>query len=101
VSSLSDFVGEQKGSSSVVELDEEHMTIQIVDFAQDGGLFPEMQTAAVISNWSDESATFLDLFGFHLENPCNGYSLAEHFMCRLHAENYLITADTARTLIRS
>jgi len=50
---LSDFVGEQKGRGSVVELNEEHVTIQIVDFAQDRRLFREMHAAVVISNWSD------------------------------------------------
>lgn len=62
-------MGEQKGSSSVVELDEEHMTIEIVDFAQDRRLFPEMHAPVAISNWSEQPTTSFDLFGFHLAHP--------------------------------
>lgn len=43
-------MGEEKGGGAVVELDQEHVTIQIVDFAQDLRLLPKSHAAVVISN---------------------------------------------------
>ena len=43
-------MGEEKGGGAVVELDQEHMTTQVIDFAQDPRVFPESDAAVVVSD---------------------------------------------------
>jgi len=76
---LSYFVRKHKGCSSVIELNEEHLPVQIFDLTQDRRLFPKVNAPGVIPYWSDESAAFFDLFGFHVTDSVAAGS--QHFVC--------------------
>jgi hypothetical protein len=51
-----DLIREEKSGGSIIELNEKHLTVQIVDLAQDAWLFAESAAALVISHRSQQPA---------------------------------------------
>ena len=85
---------EYESSGSVLELNKEHVAIQVVDFTENPrSLFESYQTF-MIPDRSDESAMFFDLLGLHVANLHIGRSNTQHLMClRLYAAETSLSID--------